>query len=262
MAKKKKTLMTAVLFNEIETVRVSWLKHSQNCHLVAQELNLPLETVQKYVKDFVNEQRADTCRFIADNITQHALHGHKSRVYHLALMLRDLEGKNSAQVSSCCKGPLVEHVYNGQVVFTCGTCQKETKPHTICDLDLMRFKAELIDRLRKDDESLIAGLHTIGHIKPSDTPVTPTTVHVTNNNNNQFNIHTGDGVVQAKPDSDDVVVDGRVKKLSELPAMKVESMIKAFESMIDAPVEKGQVIDVNTIMKAVNKKGGENVGSK
>jgi hypothetical protein len=150
-----------------ERIYLSSAKHRGNADLVAKELNLPYEFVAKMCKKIEKRQKRDVNVLICSHIMGAVMVGRESRIQYYTIMLNALEGKDSLEVSSCCKSIFIDDP-KGSSTKVCIRCEKPANSYMMHQGEVYRTRIELLSELRKEDSALVEFAEKMGYTNKQD----------------------------------------------------------------------------------------------
>jgi Mg2+ and Co2+ transporter CorA len=143
-------------------VNLSLFRHRGDVYAVAKETGYPIEYIQKIYKKLKKRRDRDTSYWIASGIMQTIALGYEQRVHSIMKYLDLLEGKEEIKVSECHHTFMKKKKENGQDVFVCEKCLKPCKVITLPRKETFELFSDLLDKLRKEDESLVTFADKMG----------------------------------------------------------------------------------------------------
>jgi len=130
--------------------------------------------IKRVLKQFRAAQTNEVAYWIACNVAQEVIQGSYERQSKLETMYKTWEGKENAEVSSCCKFPVRTVIEPGVCdVHICLKCNQETNRIVLQKLELEDLKMRIIKEMRKEGEHLLKFAKQMGFNAGGETPENP-----------------------------------------------------------------------------------------
>jgi hypothetical protein len=161
------------LFKLKEKIKISYLKNRGDVIIIANELGLPLDYVQKEIKKLQKAEGRDVSILISHTLMSHILLGSKSRVTHLMEMLKSLESTEKPLFSICCDTPVETIEDSLEPKYKCLKCKKYCKVVEAPEVEIYAIKNEIIAQLREEDVTLVELAGKMGYTNKTEPPPGP-----------------------------------------------------------------------------------------
>ncbi len=161
------------LFKLKEQVKLSYLKNRGDVLVIAKELNLPLDYVQKLVKKIQKMEERDVANLISNTLMSHILLGSRSRVAHLSAMLNSLENTEKPLFSVCCDSPVEVIEDSLETKYKCFKCKKYCRVIEAPEVAIYEVKNMILEQLREEDKTLVDLAGKMGYTNKTEPPPGP-----------------------------------------------------------------------------------------
>lgn len=221
-----------------EKIRFFLLRYGQDLNKVkaaAEEYagrEVTVSVIKKVLKRFRQAQTNEVAYWIACNVAQEVIQGSFERQSKLEVMYKTWEGKENAEVSSCCKFPVRIVVEPGlDDVFTCLKCNKETNKIILQKLDLEDLKMRIIKEMRKEGEHLLKFAKQMGFNAGGEVPENPVPIQ----QNIIYTHSEGSKLKQLNPITVDAEIASDIDKLD--PTQKMSLLHQLQNKLETMPLE-------------------------
>ena len=201
-----------------ESIRKSYLMNGGNLQLTIADTKQPKEYVAKVIQKFRKESKHNVTNLVADKIMEHLLFGYSSRTAITFALLKKIEAQEDVLKSTCCQDIVRDINIDGVHAYECLKCGNMTDTVVITDEEKISLKLQMLDQLRKEDESIVKVCEKLGYLEPQ-----PQTVI---KNQQNFVVMPGN-----KLD------DATIADISKLSKVEMESLrLKIEKNILDAEV--------------------------
>jgi len=161
-------------YRQEEKVRIELVKQRGDIIRVSENLNLPLDYVEKINKKLCGLRKRNVSVFAQNKLMEYLLSGSESRIRQLMDMLHYLDSFPDGEVSSCHRAMVIKDFSLPQDDpnrIRCQSCGNPCQVRTMSVSERMTLKQELIEKLRVEDEHVVNYAEKLGFTEKKDEPV-------------------------------------------------------------------------------------------
>lgn len=144
-----------------ERIQLSVFKHRGNVALVSKECDIPYDFAMYVCNKIKKRQDRDVKLLVAGHIVGTLLLGRESRIQYLTTMLNALEGKDSIELSACCKS--IRVIKPGDDIPVCLRCGKEANWYIEHQRGIYDLRITLLQELREEDRLMMEFADKFGY---------------------------------------------------------------------------------------------------
>ena len=149
-----------------EAIRKSYLMNGGNLQLTIADTKQPKEYVAKVIQKFRKESKYNVTNLVADKIMEHLLFGYSSRTAITFALLKKIEAQEDVLKSTCCQDIVRDINIDGVHAYECLKCGNMSDTVVITDEEKISLKLQMLDQLRKEDESIVKVCEKLGYFEP------------------------------------------------------------------------------------------------
>lgn len=136
-------------------ITVSFYKHRGDIGAIATELDLPFDYIKKIVNKLKVRMKRDVSLYLSVAIMQTIWTGYQQRTAYLNTCLSQLKGKESADVSLCCRAPVKLKEEGTAMNYYCLKCNSRAHAQRIEKGEIYSLIMNFTNALREEDKTLM-----------------------------------------------------------------------------------------------------------
>lgn len=151
-----------------ERIYLSYCKHRGDADRVSREIGVPYDFALKICNKLKKRQDRNVNLLICSHIMGTVLLGRESRMQYYTSMINALEGRDSIELSACCKSLMVVKLSHEPPV--CLKCGKQSRVYLEHQSGIYSLRMELLKELREEDHLLVEFSEKMGYTQKQEGP--------------------------------------------------------------------------------------------